>query len=263
MGNPPASLLMVTILSISVQIDNVADSGRVGCRRYGGHMSTEITVRGSFSAFERPERGTVHATIAYEGPVMEPVYGRLPVTSMPSKRRLPRWTTRTTAPSRGGPLTNCAPGRTGHGTKTASSFRSCTTPASGRSEVSGLQRSVPLGRRARREHRGIPGCTRRVGAHRETAGSTREGSAHTGRPRRRHPCAGSTPTRSGLARFGPSPSPMPGCSVRDPESGPSAAYMRAAAVGGAPDVELVPEHIEVSAEVDARFVVGTASTDPA
>ena len=40
-------------------------------------MSTEITVRGSFSAFERPERGTVHATIAYEGPVMEPVYGRV------------------------------------------------------------------------------------------------------------------------------------------------------------------------------------------
>ena len=77
MGNPPASLLMVTILSISVQIDNVADSGRVGCRRYGGHMSTEITVRGSFSAFEGPERGTVHATIAYEGPVMEPVYGRV------------------------------------------------------------------------------------------------------------------------------------------------------------------------------------------
>ena len=33
--------------------------------------------------------------------------------------------------------------------------------------------------------------------------------------------------------------------------------MRAAAVGGAPEVELAPEHIEVSAEVDARFVVGT------
>ena len=40
-------------------------------------MSTEITVRGSFAAFERPERGTVHATIAYEGPAMEPVYGRV------------------------------------------------------------------------------------------------------------------------------------------------------------------------------------------
>jgi uncharacterized protein len=37
-------------------------------------MSTEITVRGSFSAFQPPERGTVHASIAYEGPAMEPVY---------------------------------------------------------------------------------------------------------------------------------------------------------------------------------------------
>ena len=42
-----------------------------------------------------------------------------------------------------------------------------------------------------------------------------------------------------------------------PESGPQGALMRAAAVGGAPEVELAPEHIEVSAEVDARFVVGT------
>ena len=34
-------------------------------------------------------------------------------------------------------------------------------------------------------------------------------------------------------------------------------YMRAAAVGGAPDVDFLPEQIEVSAEVDACFVVGT------
>src|SRR6478672_6878975 len=77
MGDPPASLLMITILSIGVQIDNVVDCGLVGRSRYRGHMSTEIMVRGSFAAFERPERGTVHATIAYEGPVMEPVYGRV------------------------------------------------------------------------------------------------------------------------------------------------------------------------------------------
>jgi len=40
-------------------------------------MPIEITVRGSFSAFEAPERGTVHASITYEGPAMEPVYGRV------------------------------------------------------------------------------------------------------------------------------------------------------------------------------------------
>ena len=40
-------------------------------------MSTEITVRGSFSAFQPPERGTVNATLAYEGAEMEPVYDRV------------------------------------------------------------------------------------------------------------------------------------------------------------------------------------------
>ena len=38
---------------------------------------TDITVRGSFSAFRSPERATVHATISYEGPAMEPVYERV------------------------------------------------------------------------------------------------------------------------------------------------------------------------------------------
>jgi len=37
-------------------------------------MSTEITVRGSFSAFRPAERGTVHASVSYEGPEMEAVY---------------------------------------------------------------------------------------------------------------------------------------------------------------------------------------------
>lgn len=40
-------------------------------------MPTEITVRGSFSAFQSPERGTVHASIGYEGPEMQAVYDRV------------------------------------------------------------------------------------------------------------------------------------------------------------------------------------------
>lgn len=40
-------------------------------------VMTEITVRGSFSEFRSPERATVHATIAHEGPAMEPVYGQV------------------------------------------------------------------------------------------------------------------------------------------------------------------------------------------
>ncbi|MEZ0579574.1 SIMPL domain-containing protein [Nocardioides sp. MH1] len=40
-------------------------------------MTTEITVRGSFSAFQPPERGTVRATLGFEGPKMQPVYERV------------------------------------------------------------------------------------------------------------------------------------------------------------------------------------------
>jgi uncharacterized protein YggE len=40
-------------------------------------MTTEITVRGSFSAFQPPERATVRATLGFEGPKMQPVYERV------------------------------------------------------------------------------------------------------------------------------------------------------------------------------------------
>jgi uncharacterized protein YggE len=40
-------------------------------------MATEITVRGSFSAFRAAERGTVHASVSYEGPEMESVYANV------------------------------------------------------------------------------------------------------------------------------------------------------------------------------------------
>ncbi len=70
---------MATILSITAKIDNATGGSTetAGRQRYGGRMSTEITVRGSFEAFQAPERATVHATVAFEGPAMEPVYDRV------------------------------------------------------------------------------------------------------------------------------------------------------------------------------------------
>ena len=44
---------------------------------YGPFMATEITVRGSYSAFQPPERATVRATLGFEGPQMQPVYDRV------------------------------------------------------------------------------------------------------------------------------------------------------------------------------------------
>lgn len=40
-------------------------------------MSTEITVRGSFTAFQPPERGIVHAAISYHGPEKDWVYDQV------------------------------------------------------------------------------------------------------------------------------------------------------------------------------------------
>lgn len=40
-------------------------------------MTTEFTVRGSFSAFEPPERGTARALLSFEGPQMQPVFDRV------------------------------------------------------------------------------------------------------------------------------------------------------------------------------------------
>lgn len=40
-------------------------------------MPTEITVHGAATVREPPERGIVHATVSYEGPEMEPVYDRV------------------------------------------------------------------------------------------------------------------------------------------------------------------------------------------
>ncbi len=40
-------------------------------------MPTEFTVRGAASAFQRPERGTVHVTLSFQGPKPQPVYDRV------------------------------------------------------------------------------------------------------------------------------------------------------------------------------------------
>ncbi|GAA3544763.1 SIMPL domain-containing protein [Nocardioides daeguensis] len=40
-------------------------------------MPTEFTVRGSHSAFQPPERGTAQITLAFQGPAMQPVYDRV------------------------------------------------------------------------------------------------------------------------------------------------------------------------------------------
>ena len=254
---------MVTILSIGVQIDNVADSGRVGCRRYGGHMSTEITVRGSFSAFERPERGTVHATIAYEGPVMEPVYGRVARDLDAVKASI-------------APMDD-----KDNGAVTWWSADQLRTWSNRPWHKDGKQ--LPLIHHAsvglEVKFRDFSALSRWVGEHVANTEGFRVAHVEWAlTAKRREALEKEVRTRAvrdavtraqayadalGLGQVRPVAIADAGMLGTRTESGPSTAYMRAAAVGGAPDVELVPEHIEVSAEVDARFVVGTASPGPA
>jgi hypothetical protein len=248
---------MVTILSITVRIDNVIDPGRVSCRRYRGHMPTEITVRGSFAAFERPERGTVHATIAYEGPAMEPVYGRVARDLDAVKASI-------------APLEN-----KDNGPVTWWSADQLRTWSNRPWNKDGKQ--LPLVHHAgvdfEVKFRDFSTMSRWVGEHvANTEGFRVVRVEWALTAKRREALQKEVRTRAvrdavtraqeyadalGLGQIRPVAIADARMLATQPESGPSAAYMRAAAVGGTPDITLVPEHIEVSAKVDARFVVGT------
>ena len=226
-------------------------------------MSTEITVRGSFAAFERPERGTVHATIEYEGPAMEPVYERVARDLDAVKASI-------------APLDDAD-----NGAVTWWSADQLRTWSNRPWNKDGKQ--LPLVHHASVrldvKFRDFSALSRWVGehlantegfriAHVEWALTAKRRDALEKEVRTR--AARDAVTRAqayadalGLGQVRPVGIADAGMLDTRPQSGPPAAYLRAAAVGGASDVELEPEHIEVSAEVDARFVVGTASSDPA
>ena len=226
-------------------------------------MSTEITVRGSFSAFERPERGTVHATIAYEGPVMEPVYGRVARDLDAVKASI-------------APMDD-----KDNGAVTWWSADQLRTWSNRPWHKDGKQ--LPLIHHAsvglEVKFRDFSALSRWVGEHVANTEGFRVAHVEWAlTAKRREALEKEVRTRAvrdavtraqayadalGLGQIRPVAIADAGMLGTRTESGPSTAYMRAAAVGGAPDVELVPEQIEVSAEVDARFVVGTASPDPA
>ena len=118
-------------------------------------MSTEITVRGSFSAFQPPERGTVNATVAYEGPEMEPVYDRVARDLEILKSSI--------VPAQGPGHRHLVVGRpTTHLVEPALERQRQAASAGAprqrrcRGEVQGFHRVVPLGRSTHRRNRGLP-----------------------------------------------------------------------------------------------------------
>jgi hypothetical protein len=249
---------MITILSITAKIDNatLVAAGSVGCRRYGGRMPTEITVRGTFSAFQPPERATVHATIAFEGPAMEPVYDRAARDLEAVKASV-------------------TPLRTGdHGPVTWWSAEQLRTWSTRPWSQDGIQ--LPLVHHAsvgiEVKFRDFAALSRWVGQHVATTDGFRVDRIEWAlTSKRRTELQRQVRTRAvedaviraqqyadalGLGGIRPiaiADAGMLGDGLH-PESGGGVALMRAAGAPAGPDVELVPRDIEVSAAVDARFL---------
>lgn len=222
-------------------------------------MPTEFTVRGSHSAFQPPERGTAHITLAFQGPALQPAYDRVvhdleavkaSVQELhdPANGPVTWWATqhvRTWAQrpwNKDGkqlPLVHHASvgvqvkfrdfGRlaswVGRLVSSAEGFR-----------LDGVEWALTEARRVELER------TVRVRAVQEAARRAQEYADALGLgPVRPVAVADAGMLSQGI-------SPMGG--------GGPAAYMRMAAKesGGGAELELAPEDIEVSAEVDARFV---------
>jgi uncharacterized protein len=221
-------------------------------------MPTEITVRGTFAAFQAPERGTVRATIAFAGPAMEPVYDRVARDLEAVKASV-------------------TPLKTGdHGPVTWWSAEQLRTWSTRPWNKDGEQ--LPLVHHASVDievkFRDFASLSRWVGQHVANTDGFRVSDVDWAlTTKRRTELQRQVRTRAvedavlraqlyadalGLGRIRPvaiADAGMLGASLHS-EGGSAGAYLRAAGapVGGAPDVELVPEDIQVSAAVDARFV---------
>ena len=220
-------------------------------------MPTEITVRGTFSTFQAPERATVHATIAFEGPAMEPVYDRV-------------------ARDLDAVKASVTPLKTGdHGPVTWWSAQQLRTWSNRPWNKDGIQ--MPLVHHAsvgiEVKFRDFASLSRWVGNHVANTDGFRVASIEWALTSKRHKelqrqariravedavvKAREYAEALGLGTIRPiaiADAGMLGANLH-PERDVSPASLRMAApMGGAPEIELLPEDIEVSSAVDARFV---------
>lgn len=220
-------------------------------------MPTEITVRGTFSTFQAPERATVHAAIAFEGPAMEPVYDRVARDLEAVKASV-------------------TPLKTGdHGPVTWWSAQQLRTWSNRPWNKDGIQ--MPLVHHAsvgiEVKFRDFASLSRWVGNHVANTDGFRVASIEWALTSKRHKelqrqariravedavvKAQEYAEALGLGTIRPiaiADAGMLGATLR-PERDASPANLRMAApMGGAPEIELLPEDIEVLSAVDARFV---------
>ena len=219
-------------------------------------MSTEITVRGSFSAFRPAERGTVHTTVAYEGPDMEPVYARVATDLSELKSSA-------IALEEQGAVTWWS----------ADQLRTWSTrPWNNEGKQLPLVHHASVGVEVK--FRDFAALSRWVGQHvAEIDGFRMSRVEWALTEKQRETLLADVRTRAvhdavtraqqyadalGLGALSPVAVADAGMLNTTPEAAPQPAFLRATAAGSGPSVELVPEHIEVSATVDARFVTGPA-----
>jgi uncharacterized protein len=222
-------------------------------------MPTEITVRGSFSAFQPPERGTVHASIGYEGSEMQWVYDRVAQDLETVKESIIELE--------------------GQGAVTWWSVQQLRTWSSRPWNKDGVQ--LPLVHHAtvsaEVKFRDFAALSRWVGEHvGDTDGFSLSHVNWALTEKRRDELVTEVRTRAvqdaahraqlyadalGLGAVKPvaiADAGMLGTHALDEGGG---GYLRATAVGsdgGGPDVELVPEDIRVSATIDGRFMAGAS-----
>lgn len=221
-------------------------------------MPTDITVRGSSTAFEPPERGTVRATIAAEGPAMQPVYDQV-------ARDLETVKTSIT------PLHDAE-----RGPVTWWSAEALRTWSNRPWNQDGKQ--LPLVHHARVgvdvKFRDFSALSRWVGEHIDATEGFRVDTVDwTLTVRRRDELLKQVRTEAvrdaverarqyadalGLGEIRPVAVADAGMLGAKPDTGPGVGVARfaAARAGRAPDVEFVPADIELSVEVDARFTGG-------
>lgn len=221
-------------------------------------MTTEITVRGTFSAFQPPERGTVRARLGLEGPQLQPVYDRVVRDLEAVKASI-----QPLHDPDSGPVTWWA-------TQHVRTWADRPWNQDGKQLPLVHHASVGI----EVKFRDFAALSRWVGQHVEaTVGFSLDGVTWALTEKRRHALA--REVRTGAVRDAANRAqeyadalglgPVRPVAVADAgmlgdglhASGVAdVAYVRAGKAEGGGELELAPEDIEVSAAVDARFVAG-------
>ena len=219
-------------------------------------MATELTVRGTYRAFQTPERGTVRAQLAFEGPRQQPVYERV-VRDLEAVKE----SVAVLHDADRGPVTWWA-------------TRHVRTWAERPFNKDGVQ--LPLVHHAgvglEVKFKDFAALARWVGRHvEETDGFRLDGVTWALTAKRRQELVREVRARAvqdAAARAQQYADALDLGKVRPvaiadagmlgeglhPQTGQEAAYARAAKAPGGGELELVPEDIEVADSVDARFV---------